>query len=55
MLHAERRKNNISDDIFRAILMGQTGKESSKGISWENAKRCVREMQKHGNKKLLQL
>lgn len=50
MLHAERRKNNISDDIFRAILMGQTGKESSKGISWENAKRCVREMQKHGPK-----
>ncbi len=47
MLHAERRKNNISEDIFRAILMGQTNSESSKGISWENAKRCVTEMQKH--------
>lgn len=50
MLHAERKKNNISDDIFRAILMGQTGKESSKGISWNAARACVAEMQKHAPK-----
>ncbi len=50
MLHAERKKNNISDDIFRAILMGQIGRESSKGITWEAAKRCVAKMQEHGPK-----
>lgn len=47
MLYAEKRKNGINEDVFRAILLGQLGTESSKGISWSSAKRCVREMQKH--------
>lgn len=47
MLHAERRKAGVSDDVFRAILVGQTGKESSKGIGWNAAKACVAELQKH--------
>ena len=46
MLHAERRKRNIPDDVFRAILMGQTGRESSKGIGFSAAKACVAVMRK---------
>jgi len=46
-LHAERRRLQIPDDIFRAILLGQTGKESSKGIGMSAANACVAEMRKH--------
>ncbi len=46
MLHAERRKHGIDDDIFRAILLGQTGSESSKGITFNAARACVEVMRK---------
>lgn len=46
MLHAERRKRGLTDEVFRAILMGETGRESSKGISFDAAKRCVAVMKK---------
>lgn len=46
MLHAERRKRNLPDETFRAILLGETGKESSKGISFAAAGRCVDVMRK---------
>lgn len=46
-LHAERRRLNIPEDTFRAILLGQTGRESSKGIGMSAANACVEEMRKY--------
>ena len=46
-LHAERRRLNIPEDTFRAILLGQTGRESSKGIGMSAANACVQEMRKY--------
>ena len=45
-LYGVKKKCNVDDRAFKAILLGQTGKESAKGISWPAAERCVLVMQR---------
>ncbi|GLQ20484.1 regulatory protein GemA [Algimonas porphyrae] len=46
-LHAERRRYSIDEETFRAILLGQIGRESSKGITMAGANACIREFAKY--------
>lgn len=46
-LHAERRRYGIPEDTFRAILLGQIGRESSKDITMGGANACIAEFRKY--------
>jgi hypothetical protein len=45
-LYGVKKKCNVDDRAFKAILLGETGKESAKGISWAAVERCVSVMEK---------
>jgi len=44
-LYAVKRKCNVDDDTFKAILLGQIGSESAKNITWAGVNACVKVMQ----------
>ena len=45
-LYGVKKKCGVDDDTFKAILLGQTGRESAKGISWPAVEKCVAVMEK---------
>lgn len=45
-LYGVKKKCGVDDDTFKAILLGQTGFESAKGISWASVEKCVAVMEK---------
>lgn len=45
-LYAVKRQCNVDDDAFKAILLGQIGRESAKGISWSGVEACVKVMER---------
>lgn len=46
-LHGARRQYEVPEPIFRAILVGQIGQHSAKGISQGGVDRCIEEFKKH--------
>ena len=46
-LYGVKKKLNVGDDAFKAILLGETGSESAKGISWKAVEACVTKMELH--------
>ena len=46
-LHACRREYKVPEDIFRAILMGQIGRATSKGITMGSVNACVEKFKEH--------
>ena len=46
-LYGAKKEYGVPDDIFKAILLGQIGSESAKGITWRGAEACIGEFKKH--------
>ena len=40
-LYGVARKYGITDDVIKAVLLGQTGRESARGLTWSGANACV--------------
>jgi len=46
-LYGAKKEYGVPDDIFKAILLGQVGSESAKGITWAGTDACIAEFKKH--------